>query len=62
MNISKERYAEKRAALLSDFLFLKSHRCRLCAKDRVRKIAKLDFEYDGTPIKHTLQAFDYDNI
>lgn len=53
---------EQRAKLVREFWFLKSKRLYLSAKARVRKIAQMDFENLGIPIKETLNKFHYENI
>ena len=57
--MSPKVYAKRRAELLKEYLEMKRMRLYLCARARVRKIAKLDFEYDGTPIEETYRRFDY---
>jgi len=60
--MNEEYFREQRANLVREFWFLKSKRCYLAAKARVRAIAKLDFKYDGTPIEATYEKFNYDKI
>ena len=60
--MTQHQYASQRAKLLKEFCFLKSQRLFLSAKARIRRIAQLDFEYDGTPIEKTKRIFNYDNL
>ena len=60
--MTEDNFRMQRAKLVRDFWFLKSKRCYLSAKARVRAIAKLDLEYNGTPISDTYQKFNYDKI
>lgn len=62
MKLSEERYTETRAELVRDFWFLKSKRCKLAAKARIRKIADLDFEQLGIPRETTLNKFNYEKL
>ena len=62
MKLSEDRYTETRAELVRDFWFLKSKRCKLAAKARIRKIADLDFEQNGTPREKTLEKFNYEKL
>ena len=57
-----EYYKEQRAKLVREFWFLKSKRLYLSARARVRKIAEMDFEMMGIPVKETLDKFKYENI
>lgn len=58
----QQDYAARRAKLVSDFLFLRSKGMKLSAKARIRKIADLDFEYDGTDREKTKRIFGYDQL
>ena len=60
--MNEEVYREKRAKLVKEFWFLKSKRCYLAAKARVRSIAILDFEQNGTLVEVTKEKFKYNNI
>ena len=57
--MSPEVYKSRRKELLKEYIEMKRMRLTLCARARVRKIAKLDFEYDGTPIEETYRRFGY---
>ena len=58
----EQDYHARRAKLLSDFYRLKSLRLYRSAAARVRMIAKLDFEWAGTPIEKTKSLFYYDEL
>ena len=60
--MNQERYRQHRAELIRDFYFQKSRHCRLNARARIRAIAKLDFEYSGTPIEETKEFFHYGEL
>lgn len=60
--MSEDYFREQRTKLVREFWFLKSKRCYLAAKARVRKIADLDFEFKGIPKEETLRKFSYDQI
>ena len=60
--MNEEYFREKRASLVREFWFLKSKRCYLAAKARIRAIARLDLEYKGIPIETTYDKFGYDKI
>lgn len=57
--MSPEVYTQKRSELINEYFRMKSMHLTLCARARVRKIAKLDYEYDGTPIEETYRKFNY---
>lgn len=57
-----ENYKERRVQLVSDFYFQMSHHCRMNARARIRDIARLEYEFRGTPEKETKQLFKYDEI
>ena len=60
--MSEEQYNTQRSKLVNDFWFLKSKRLFLSAKARIRKIADLDFLYNGTDREETKRKFNYYNI
>jgi len=60
--MNEEYFREQRANLVREFWFLKSKRCYLAAKARIRAIARLDLEYKGIPIEKTYEKFGYDKI
>lgn len=60
--MSEEQYTERRAALVNEFWFLKSKRCKLAAKARVRAIADLDYEYAGIDREVTKEKFKYSTL
>jgi len=60
--MTEEYYTQHRAKLVNEFWFLKSKRCPLSAKARVRKIASLDYEHRGVDKSVTKQKFNYDKI
>ena len=60
--MTQEQYTQKRYQLVREFWFLKSKRLYLSARARVRKIADLDFQYDGIPREVTLKKFHYNNL
>ena len=62
MKLSEDRYTEIRAELVRDFWFLKSKRCKLAAKARVRAIADLDYEYAGIDQEVTKEKFKYSTL
>ena len=57
-----EDYRARRAKLVSEFLRMKQLRLYRSAAARVRQIAKLDFEFDHTPIERTKALFNYDKL
>lgn len=57
-----EIYAARRAKLVSEFIMLKKKRLYRSAAARVRQIAQLDFEEDGTPIEKTKAIFNYKEL
>lgn len=57
-----EDYHARRAKLVSEFLHLKRLRLNRSAAARVRQIAQLDHDYDGTPIEKTKALFHYDEL
>ena len=58
----EQDYNARRAKLVGEFLRLKKLRLYRSAAARVRMIAKLDHEFDGTPIEKTYKIFDYENL
>lgn len=58
----EQDYQARRAKLVSEFLHLKKLRLYRSAAARVRQIAKLDNDYDGTAIEKTYAIFDYANL
>ena len=60
--MNPEEYRTRRAELINAFYRLKQLRLNRSAAARVRQIAKLDLEYDGTPIEKTKALFDYNQL
>lgn len=60
--MSPQDYTARRARLLGEFLRLRDLRLYRSAAARVRMIAKLDYEHDGTPIEKTKHNFDYNEL
>ena len=52
-------YSTRRAELVSNLRFLLSKHLYLSARDRIRKIADLDFKEKGIPIEDTYKVFNY---
>ena len=57
--MSPEVYTARRKELLKEYFEMSRMHLYLCARARVRKIAKFDLEYDGTPIEETYRRFNY---
>lgn len=55
----EDMYIAKRRKLLSEYEFLKKKRLNLSARARLRMVALLDHEQNGTPIEETLKEFGY---
>ena len=60
--MTPEDYRARRAELINEYYRLRNLRLNRCAAARVRTIAKLDFEYDGTDPEKTKRAFHYDEL
>lgn len=58
--MTQQQYTERRAQLISELIALrKTNKFPRCINHRIRQIAKLDNDYDGTPIEETLKFFGY---
>ena len=55
-------YHQRRGQLLEEFYRMKSLGLNRSAAARVRKIAKLDLEFDSIPIEKTYQVFGYQEL
>ena len=62
MNLDPQTYSVRRAKLVSDYNRLLKLRLNRSAAARVRQIAQLDFEYDGTDPNKTKAIFNYDQL
>ena len=60
--MTEENYTSVRSQLVREFWFLKSKRYYMSARARIRKIADLDFEMQGTPKETTFAKFHYNDI
>ena len=60
--MNEQYYKIHRAKLIREFYFLKGKRLNRSAAARVRLIAKLDHEQNGTPIEETKRLFKYDEL
>ncbi len=60
--MTPQDYTARRAKLISEYNFMLRKRLLKCAAARVRQIAELDHDYDGTPIKKTKALFHYDDL
>lgn len=61
--MTEQQYRRRRGELVSEIITLRRHGHFLrCVNHRIRQIAKLDNEHDGTPIEETLRFFDYKPI
>lgn len=59
--MTQERYTQRRAQLISELYELrKTNRFPRCVAARIRDIAKLDYEYDNTPMELTYKLFGYE--
>lgn len=58
--MTQQQYTERRAQLISELIALrKTNKFPRCINHRIRQIAKLDYDYDGTPIEETYKVFNY---
>ena len=55
-------YRARRAKLVGEFMQMKKLRLYRSAAARVRQIAELDYQFDGTPIEKTKALFYYDQL
>ena len=60
--MNPEEYRQRRAELINAFYRLKQLRLNRSAAARVRQIAKLDQEYDGTDPAKTRAVFGYNEL
>ena len=60
--MNPEEYRTRRAELINAFYRLKQLRLNRSAAARVRQIAKLDQEYDGTDPSKTKAIFNYSEL
>lgn len=60
--MNPEEYRQRRAELINAFYRLKQLRLNRSAAARVRQIAKLDLEFDNTPIEKTKALFHYSEL
>lgn len=57
--MTEEQYQSRRHELAVEAMYLRSIRCPLSAKARIRKIAELDLEHKGIPKETTFKNFNY---
>lgn len=55
-------YSTRRAELVSNLHFLLSKHLYLSARDRIRKIADLDYEHKGIDREVTKEMFNYKRL
>jgi ArsR family metal-binding transcriptional regulator len=60
--MTESQYVQRRRELAIEVMELKSIRCNLAAKARIRKIAALDKEFKGVDVEVTKKNFGYYNI
>ena len=60
--MNNEAYRTLRAMLVNEYYNLMKHKLWRSAKERVRKIAKLDNEKYGIDVEFTYELFDYNKI
>lgn len=60
--MNEETYIQRRKELEREFFLMRSRRCYLSAKARIRKIADLDYQFKGTDKEVTKQRYNYYNI
>ena len=60
--MTEKTYHTRRAELLDEYMRMKRLRLYRSAAARARKIADLDFAYDGTPRNKTLNIFEHDKL
>lgn len=58
--MTQQQYTHRRAQLVGELINLRlSKHFPRCVNHRIRQIAKLDYEWDGTPIEETYRLFGY---
>lgn len=57
--MTQQQYLVRKSALEDDIIRLRMIHCNLSAKARIRKIAKLEFDFNGIPEKETLEKYNY---
>lgn len=57
--MTQQQYLVRLSALEDDVIRLRNIHCNLSAKARIRKIAKLELEFNGIPEQKTLEKYNY---